>query len=64
MDEGMGRKDGHDYTGKVRDPIIQPNGKDTLFSGRAVSPPSILVRTRARSREHPFSAEKRLFEVR
>jgi len=45
----MGRKDGHDYTGKVRDPIIQPNGKDTLFSGRAVSPPSILVRARAPS---------------
>lgn len=24
------------YAEKVRDPIIQPNGKDTLFSGRAV----------------------------
>lgn len=46
-------------TEKVRDPIIQPNGKDTLFSGRAVS----LLRVLAMSR-NISCPEKRAFEVR
>lgn len=49
------RKDGRDYTEKVRDPIIQPNGKDTLLSGRAVPLLRILPTTRA---PYPFPPKK------
>jgi len=46
---------------KVRDPIIQPNGKDTLFSGRAVS----LLRVLAMPCYAVYPAPKKgAFEVR